>query len=234
MLLAACGDGAADTSVPDSSPADPVETPTTTTTTTVQVETTQLEGSTITPVTADDRPGSVAFVGCSMSRGAVSGYELVGGTRFWPSRISYGGGSIGRWTSAITNEGTRYWEEFERQRVAHPDTEAVWWNLCTFKSSNADSYENAVEVLDEIESRLPGVVVYVSAQPAYSGGHVCALAGEGGPALMDEVALQLVDDGRVEAGPAMGPLAESETSDGCHVNDLGKELLGGQLLEFFG
>lgn len=232
--MAACGDGGADTSVPGPIPAGPVETSTTTTTTTIEVETTQLEDTATTPFPAEDGPGSVGFVGCSMSRGAVAGYELVGGTRFWPDRLSYGGGSIGRWALAITNEGMRYWEEFERELVAHPDTKAVWWNLCTFKGNDADSYDNAVEVLNEIESRLPGVVVYVSAQPAYGGGHVCALAGEGGPALMDEVARRLVDDGRVEAGPPMGPLAESETSDGCHVNDTGKELLGGQLLEFFG
>lgn len=234
LFGASCGDGATGPSVPDSLPAGPAETSTTTTTTTIEVETTQFAETTIIPDTAGDGPGSIAFVGCSMSKGAVSGYELLGGTGFWSAQISYGGGSIGRWASAITDEGTRYWEEFERQRIAHPETKAVWWNLCTFKGSNADSYDNAVEVLDEIESRLPGVVVYVSAQPAYGGGHVCALAGESGPALMEEVARQLVDAGRVEAGPVMGPLAEAETSDGCHVNATGKELLGGQLLGFFG
>lgn len=177
--------------------------------------------------------GTVGYVGCSMSQNSVEGYEAVGGTNMWTFRLPYGGGTIGRWNDALSGRGD-YWGGFDKALDLNPNTSVVWWNLCTVKGSPQDSFENAVAVLDEIETRIPGVEVYVSAQPPYSGGHVCGLAGDGGPELMEQVAQQLIDAGLVQRGPNMGPLSKPETRDGCHANEDGQAVLGRQLLDFFG
>jgi hypothetical protein len=51
---------------------------------------------------------------------------------------------------------------------------------------------------------------------------------------MAEVAAAVVDAGLALPGPVMGPLTEAQTRDGCHANEDGQRILGGQLLEFFG
>lgn len=159
---------------------------------------------------------------------------MVGGADMWSFRAPYGGGTIGRWTVNLTGERGNYWGGFDKELDLNPNTTVLWWNLCTAKVNPQDSFENAVAILDEIEARIPGVTVYVSAQPTYTDGHVCALAGEGGPEKMEQVAEELIDAGLVLEGPVMGPLQKSETRDGCHANDQGKTVLGRQLLDFFG
>jgi hypothetical protein len=88
-------------------------------------------------------------------------------------------------------------------------------------------------VLGEIEARLGGRTIYVSAQPDYDG-HVCPTSGPDGPQQMQVLASQLVATGRVLAGPFQGPLTESQTRDLCHASDSGRLILGNQLLAFFG
>jgi hypothetical protein len=169
-----------------------------------------------------------------MSQNAAEGYQLAGGDNMWSFRAPYGGGTIGRWNDDITSDRGRYWGGFAKELDLSRNTTVVWWNLCTAKAGPHDSYENAVLILDEIQAQIPGVVVYVSAQPAYTDGHVCELAGPGGPEAMQEIADQLIAEGLVLEGPRMGPLQKSETRDGCHANEDGMEVLGQQLLDFFG
>lgn len=169
-----------------------------------------------------------------MSKNATEGYEIVGGTNMWSFRAPYGGGTIGRWNDDINSDRGNYWGGFEKELDLHPNTTVLWWNLCTAKAGPQDSFENALAVLDEMQTRIPGVTVYVSSQPAYTDGHVCALAGPGGPEKTQEIADQLIDAGMVLEGPLMGPLQKSETRDGCHANDDGTVILGQQLLDFFG
>ena len=139
--------------------------------------------------------GTVADTsGCSMSQNSVEGYEAGGGTNMWTFRLPYGGGTIGRWNDAISGRGD-YWGGFDKALDLDPNTSVIWWNLCTVKGSPQDSFENAVKILDQIENRIPGVEVYVSAQPPYADGHICALAGDGGPELMEQLAQQLIDAG---------------------------------------
>ena len=177
----------------------------------------------------------MGYVGCSVSQNAVAGYgRILGGTRMWSGGQPYGGGSIGRWERDLGADRSRYWEGFEQALADHPDTSVIWYSLCTIRGAPGDNVEAATAVIAEIRAHLPDVAVFVSAQPAYSGGHICDLAGESGPTQMAEVAAELVMLGIVEPGPVMGPLAESETGDGCHANEAGQEKMGRQLLEFFG
>lgn len=231
-VLSACSGAVAATSTTSSPPAPPATTqsPTTTASVTTTSPTTTVAPSTTPP----NNPTVVGVVGCSMSRNSIDGYESLGGTNMWPSPASYSGGSIGRWVSDLTQGGAGYWEWFDRQLVEHPDTTVLWWNLCTFKAAASDSFEQAQLVLQEIVARAPGVEIYVSAQPSYAEGHLCEIAGATGPAAMEAVAEQLVAAGLAKAGPVMGPLLGSDTSDGCHADGSGEELLGRQLLEFFG
>ncbi len=238
LVLAACSSGAATTTTSSSIAATTTTTGASSTVSTTT--TTATEPSTTTTATRDgadsvsgELEGTVGYVGCSMSQNSVEGYEAVGGTNMWTFRLPYGGGTIGRWNDGLSGRGD-YWGGFDKALDLNPDTSSVWWNLCTVKGSPQDSFENAVSVLDEIQNRIPGVDVFVSAQPPYADGHVCALAGDGGPELMEQLAQQLVDAGLVQQGPDMGPLTKAETRDGCHANEDGQQILGQQLLDFFG
>jgi hypothetical protein len=176
--------------------------------------------------------GPIGFVGCSFSNNAVEGYHLVGGQRFWDTVPQYNGGSVSIWAEDLTGR-SRYWQGFDAMLTAHPDTSIIWWQVCNSPSDDETTlYENARLVLAEIQRRVPGARVYVSGQHSYSGGHVCR--GEpDGPARMQRLADRLVTEGLAVAGPVMGPLAESQTRDGCHANQQGMTVLGQQLLSFF-
>jgi hypothetical protein len=235
-LLAACT-GAE--SAPSSTTATTVATSTTgtvavTTTTTAEVVTTTAPVTTAEPIAPADLSGTVGYVGCSMSQNSVEGYETLGGSNMWSFRAPYGGGGIGRWFVDIDGDRGEYWEGFDDQLASHPDTAAVWLNICTVRENRLDSFDSAATVIAEITARIPAATIYVSAQPAYTDGHFCGLAGDGGPEAMAEVAAAVVDAGLALPGPVMGPLTEAQTRDGCHANEDGQRILGGQLLEFFG
>jgi hypothetical protein len=234
-LLAACT-GAE--SAPSSTPATTVATSTTSTpaaTTTTAPETTTASPEVdAEPLAPSDVDGTVGYVGCSMSQNAVEGYEALGGADMWSFRAPYGGGGIGRWVVDIEGDRGRYWEGFDAELSSHPETSVVWLNICTVRQNQLDSFESAEAVIDEVTSRIPDVTIYVSAQPSYTDGHFCGLAGEGGPEAMAEVAAAVVDAGLALPGPLMGPLSEAQTRDGCHANEEGQRVLGEQLLGFFG
>ena len=88
-------------------------------------------------------------------------------------------------------------------------------------------------VLEEIRASAPDLPVYVSPQPSYTEGHVCEIAGDGGPERMAQLAADLVATGEVLAGPPQGPLSSDVTRDGCHADAAGEEILGEQLATFF-
>jgi hypothetical protein len=238
LVATACANGAGSTTTAvDSTTTTQATTPTstpTTTTTQPSTTTTTVERPPAGDTIAGTFEGTVGYVGCSMSKNAVEGYDTVGGANMWSFRAPYGGGTIGRWNDDITSDRGNYWGGFDKELDLNPETTMLWWNLCTVKGSPQDSYEHALLILDEIQQRIPGVAVYVSAQPAYTGDHVCALAGPGGPEKMQDVAAQLVAAGVAQPGPVMGPLDKSETRDGCHANDQGMAVLGQQLFDFFG
>ncbi len=176
--------------------------------------------------------GLVGFVGCSMTENAVDGYIALGGDKFWPRFGRYGGGTVGRWAFGV-EAGSRLWAIFRGQLREQPDTAAIWWQLCTFASGAQDDLDRALAVLDEIKVSAPGLPVYVSPQPTYTDGHVCEIAGDGGPETMAQLAADVVATGEVMAGPPQGPLPSDATRDGCHADTAGQEILGEQLEAFF-
>ncbi len=219
-------------------PSDPVATKTPTPSATNPAALTKTSRSsptpTITPVPTTPKTATMGYVGCSMTMNAVSGYEAIGGTQFWPV-IKYGGGGIDRWGKDLSGN-SKYWGAFKEAFDANPKTHAIWWELCTLATdSTDDNYDHALIVLQEIKNRLPGAVVYVSAQPFYSSGHVCGIAGSDGPARMQSVADALVAEGKALKRPVMGPLLDSQLlPDGCHANTAGEESMGRQLMNHFG
>ncbi len=242
LVVAACGGG---TSLPGAPSTDATAVSTAATsrasTTTAPPATTRTTAATTTtpaPIAAtpSELPeGTVGFVGCSVSQNAVAGYtRFLGGTRMWPPSAPYGGGSLGRWERGLLGDRSRYWSGFDELLAEHPDTKTIWFSLCTFRGAPVDNVDTALAILTEVRRRLPDAVVYVSGQPTYSGGHFCELAGDTGAQKMAEIAAELVNMGVALAGPVMGPLAADETSDGCHANETGMELMGRQLLDFFG
>lgn len=175
----------------------------------------------------------IGMVGCSMTNNAIIGYELLGGTLFWPHISDYGGGVISAWAADLSDMND-YWMTFNNALNAHPDTDTIWLQLCTAKSvSSQDTYENARVIIDEILRRAPQVELYISAQPTYSNG-VCSIAGDGGPERMQDIVNQVVAEQLAKAGPILGPLRMDQTLDTCHVNRAGGEVLGTQLADFFG
>lgn len=186
------------------------------------------------PPSFEDVGGPIGYIGCSMSQNAVRGYQMLGSDRMWPANAPYGGGSLGRWADGIDRARTRYWEGVEEYVDAEPATTVVWFNLCTIRGAPIDNADTAELIMDEVRTFLPDAIFYVSGQPAYSGGHVCDLAGATGPEQMHDVASELVSRGVASAGPVMGPLSADLTGDGCHANEEGQLLLGQQLLDFFG
>jgi hypothetical protein len=179
--------------------------------------------------------GTIGFVGCSVSNGAVGAYRGQGGTRFWAPITGgdgYGGGHVAAWSEI--SDGSQYWKAFRGGLAAQPP-KAIWWELCASQRfSSMETIANATAVYDEIKKRAPNAVIYISSMMGYTGGHVCGIAGAEGPARMQKLVDQLVSGGRGERGPVMGPLAGNQTSDGCHTNPAGGEILGKQLVAFFG
>lgn len=176
-------------------------------------------------------PNSVGLVGCSMTVDAAEGARRLGGTVLWPPReLGYGRGSVARWSEIEDGDG--FWERLGAALDREPATEGLWWQLCTNGSEDDDS-AHALIVMSELEERLPGVSIYVSAQPAYADGHVCTSAGPDGPGRMQELAVELVETGRVEQGPVFSPLRPDQLVDSCHAGEEGKEQMGRELLRFF-
>ena len=169
----------------------------------------------------------MAVAGCSVTANGVAGYLALGGGKLWNITGDYGGGSVGHWAEA----SSELWNAFDSNLAAQPGAKTLWWQLCTFGGSQRDGLEAAQAALQIFRSVLPGVTIYVSAQPEYSPIGSCNLAGVNGPAFMAEVASQLQG---VSAGPVTGPLSANETVDGCHANAAGEAEMGQQLLNFFG
>ena len=209
MLTAAC-------EVPASVPVTTVELPATST-----MDTT-------------DRPmteGWVGLVGCSMTVDAAQGYREVGGSALWaPAQLGYGRGTVRRW--ADTGDRLDFWSNFDAALARQPDTEAIWWELCTSGVAE-DDLDHASIVMDELRRRVGDVPVYVSAQPAYTDGHVCDSAGPGGPEAMQALADSLIDTDQVSTGPRLAPLSRDQLSDGCHADEGGRAQMGRDLMSFF-
>lgn len=179
-----------------------------------------------------DTIADVGYIGCSMTMGAVNGALNLGSSVFWNTKPDYGGGGISQWAQITSN---KYWNAFQTSYNAQ-SVNIIWWQLCSLDSyKNNETYDNALLVIDELKRRIPGVTIYVSAQPAYDPvNHVCSLAGESGPTRMATLAAQLTTSGEALAGPVTGPLKyPDQTKDSCHPSTSGEQLMGQQIINFF-
>jgi hypothetical protein len=167
-----------------------------------------------------------------MTMGAVTGALNLGSSAFWNTKPDYGGGGVWQWAQSFNN---KYWTAFQNAYNAKP-VNVIWWQLCSLDTDkNNETYDNALLVIDELKSRIPGVIIYVSAQPSYDPvDHVCTLAGESGPTRMATLAAQLTTSGEALAGPVTGPLKyPDQTKDSCHPNTSGEQMMGQQIIDFF-
>ncbi|HVR79558.1 MAG TPA: hypothetical protein VMS99_14340 [Acidimicrobiia bacterium] len=164
-----------------------------------------------------------------MTLNALDGYRALGGQELWPpAGLGYGRGSVARWADPQLG----FWDSFLSALGRFPDTDQVWWELCT-SGSPEDDFDHALGLLEQIEDAAEGSTIYVSAQPGYSEGHVCRSAGPGGPARMADLADQLIATGRVVQGPELSPLSPDQLADSCHANEAGMTQMGQEVLDFF-
>jgi hypothetical protein len=173
---------------------------------------------------------NAAVVGCSQTRDAIFGYnEVATDERFGTSADAQylGGGSIEAWANA----GSRYWRDFDQ--LAGPDNDAIWLMICWHSVRSVDADVAMVEVVIDEAMRKIGraVPVYVSGLNDWDPRSLCPRGDfPASAALADDV----VAAGLAERGPDLGPLHREHTDDGCHGNRSGNELMGHQLVEFFG
>ncbi len=177
-------------------------------------------------------PVTIGYLGCSMTMAAVNGALNLGMADIWSTKPEYGGGGVWEWAQNFNN---KYWGAFQTALNTQPVT-TFWWELCSISSDfSRQTLANAINVINEVQRRVPGARIFVSAQPAYNpSSHECQIAGIGGQAMMADLADQLVAGGYAEAGPVQGPLAypSQVKTDGCHPVSSGEAVLGQQLIAF--
>jgi hypothetical protein len=165
----------------------------------------------------------MGWIGCSLGQNIATGYRRVGGTRMWTT-YDTGGGTIHEWA----NSDSAYWAAFDQQVQDYGPPVAVWIQLCV--NPTGATLEEARTVVDITRARAPGAYLYITGQPLYDAGHVCALAGDGGPERTDNLAKELAaDDPNVHYAGTFGPLSASDVPiDACHPGVEGEDRLGTQ------
>lgn len=181
-------------------------------------------------VTAGPEPASasnhnVGVVGCSNTLNAINGYHTVTseGT-MWPAEAisSYGGNAVTEWS----NPSFQDWAVFDSALSAHPNTTAIWWQLCV-RDNSPDTEASVDSIIASIRARVGDMPVYASALDDTPS---CT---RGDPDKAQQFVDYLLANGDVLAGPVMTPLASNETADGCHANDIGEPIWGTDLAVFF-
>ncbi len=171
-------------------------------------------------------PNTMGWIGCSMGENVARGYTRAGGTRMWGD-YGNGGAVVQNWT---TNNSSN-WQGFDRQSSMYGKPVAIWIMICIF-STGATMDEVRTMVNNAKTHAADGAYIYITGQPLYTDGHVCTLAGNGGPELTDMQAQQMaMEDPQVHYAGVLGPLAQGEyQSDSCHANNAGEDKLGKQVL----
>ena len=175
-------------------------------------------------------PATVGVVGCSNTQNALTGYEEVSTKRLlWAKDDTIGNGSTysGKSISEWSAPGSVAWDIFDSALAAHPETSAIWWELCVRDGSD-DTNATVDAIVDLIRQRLPNVPIYASALDDTPG---CVI---GDAARSQQFVDYLVAKGSVERGPVMTPLTSAQTdAGGCHANQIGKPIWGQDLADFF-
>ncbi|MBA3758593.1 hypothetical protein H0X10_03110 [Candidatus Saccharibacteria bacterium] len=179
------------------------------------------------------------YLGCSMTRDAVNGYHVGGGTEMW-ERIDYSAGVLTSWqvTSKQPVGTNTYWQKFATGLASHPGTDSIWWNLCLGddmqrSGTEEDFYQAAVNILNELRKRVGTMPIYASSTPEYENPARCKLTTPEGPARTQRIIDRLVDNGLVAQGPIYPKLLNNQLADDCHPNAAGQASVGNVLRQFF-
>ena len=176
----------------------------------------------------------VGYIGCSNTWQTVAGYhDFAGGTNIWEADQNYGGGDAVSWAADLSNSNS-YWSEFAKLYARHPETKTLWIQFCVKSFSTYDqAYSAAVSMISEAKRRVPGAAIYISGLNDFSPLDICQNSGPSGTVYSRQIADSLSTIGLARKGPVLGALTRAQTSDGCHPNDEGRTILGGELKAFF-
>ncbi len=179
----------------------------------------------------------IGFVGCSATHGAIEGYFNLGGEKFWEmdreAGESYSGCSLKKWS----NPRDSCWQIFENVLNQYPDTTKIWWMQCS--GSFEVSYLQTVDILNEIKAKLNengiSAKIYATPMPEFPGSPSTELCMQvqNAPQITKDHIDQMVSEEELNAGPILFPLDNSQRKDGCHPNEIGQEIWGTELMEFF-
>lgn len=182
----------------------------------------------------------IGFLGCSITHNAVDGYHAVGGKSIWSLEnnptSNYGGGCLSAWVKQL-DEGPLldqkdYWKIFEYNIAANPNTEKIWFELCSCEQVEELVYEDALRVIDRIKEIAPGKEIYATAMPRFldtTDGKCMS-----GIKETQKFVGKMVQEGKVSKGPLLSRMpGELTTPDGCHVTKEGQAVWGQDLIDFF-
>ena len=184
--------------------------------------------------------GTLGALGCSMTRdlfdpGLSRNSVVPGWRKLSPSGAkvlkSYSGGTLLRWA-----EGNNIkWAAFEAGDAGWPDTFAILWQICIQEEeviANPNDYlDELAYIANRIQQESPGVPIYVTGMPRYTGGHVCYIAGPDGVEFSHTLAALAAQStpAILADGLELGPFSASQTKDGCHVTAAGAAIEAAQL-----
>ncbi len=177
---------------------------------------------------------SYGVIGCSNTAQSVEGYRVMSDLDLLVSG-GLGGGSLGRWGDPTAIEHESYWSLYADRRPAAGYT-AVVWQICLRDSEHDDVMSTEHEqwatfVIDKVRALDPGVTIHVMPLNFYL--HECPATGAGGPSVAAAIADWAVAELGLARGPDLGPLDTTQViSDLCHLNGAGKDLVGGQLVDY--
>jgi len=180
--------------------------------------------------TAGEVHSNIAVIGCSQTRDAISGYNMLRSDgRFGSDQDAQylSGASIEVWAQPFN----RKWDTF--QGLVGPDNDALWMMICWHFQRSAGAGVALVEdvIARGREAIGADVPVYISGLNDWDPRDLCPRGDyPASAALADDVAAA----GLAIRGPDLGPLGREHTDDGCHGNREGDALMGEQLIEFFG
>ncbi len=194
-----------------------------------------------TPVTPSSNPAAgvpaapthehIAVIGCSQTRDAIKGFnDVTDEPIFGPDEDQeyLSAGTIDQWAA---NGG--HWRRFAALHRDDTEIGAVWIMLC-WHVRNTDpstSVETVASIIDRAETVIGHeVAVFVSGLNDWEPRTICAKADWASSwALADDA----VAAGLADRGPELGPLTETQTTDGCHGTTEGNAVMGTQVASFF-
>jgi hypothetical protein len=173
---------------------------------------------------------TMGWVGCSMGENTAIGYRRIGGTRMWGSNGN-GGAVVQQWTSG----DSAAWGRFDNMANQYGKPVAVWIMICIFAQAGATAQEVNAMIENARNHSAENVTIYLTGQPVYTNGHVCTLAGSGGPEMTDELAKEVADQHDDVIYPGQLVLQDGEVAaDTCHANTEGEDALGRQAKAYWG